>query len=61
MAMVTIYRSERVSVGCTQYREAKAKAESIAQTMRAQGGHATWQDEYNDYSARGVFTVTARA
>lgn len=60
--MTTIYKSERVTVGSPQYQAAKAQAERIAAQQRQVGkpGTVRWEDEYNDYSARGIFVVTSR-
>lgn len=60
--MITIYTSERVSIGSDTYRAAMAKAERIASQQRqvGKGGCVTWDDDYNDYSATGRFRVTAR-
>lgn len=60
---VQIFKSDRVTAGSVQYNEARAKAERIAAQQRQVGHNGTvhWQDEYNDYSVRGVFVVTATA
>lgn len=61
--MVTIYQSPRVVVGSADYAKARDQAERIAaqQRMVGAGGHARWDDDYNDTSATGRFVVTARA
>lgn len=61
--MVKVYESERVTVGSAAYQAERARAERIAQGIRADGGGAVcrWDDDYNDHSATGRFVVTGRA
>jgi hypothetical protein len=59
---VELYRSPRVTVGSPAHNAERAKAEHLTQQERIAGrGSVTrWDDEYNDYSARGTFVVTGR-
>lgn len=59
---VELYRSPRVVVGSSAYHAERDKAERMTQAERIAGrGSVTrWDDEYNDYSARGTFVVTGR-
>lgn len=49
-----MWKSERVSAGTESYTAAKREAQEMAKVYR---GRVEWQDEYNDYSVRGVFVV----
>jgi len=62
MAFALIYEGARVTVGSKEYDREKVAAEKAAAASRAagKGGHARWEDEYNDFSARGRFVVSGR-
>lgn len=61
--LVTVYTSNRVTVGSPEYRAAMVEAQGVASrhTVLGLGGYARWADDYNDHSATGRFIVTARA
>lgn len=61
--IVTIYKSETVTIGSPAYRQAMIKAQTIASQQRAvgKGGLDRWEDDYNDSRASGRFVVTARS
>lgn len=52
-----IWKSERVSMGSPEHAKAKAAAAAVA--AGKPGARADWRDDYNDYSATGVFVVVA--
>jgi len=57
-----LYRSPTVTVGSAAYHAEREKAErlSAAERIAGRGSVTRWDDEYNDYSAKGVFVVTGR-
>lgn len=50
------FRSERVTAGTRDYEDAKTLAQRHADS---QGGRVEWQDEYNDYSVRGIWVAVS--
>ena len=63
---MTLWKSDRVDLGTSEARAAKAEAAAHARNARVLYGaqfdgraRVEWRDEYNDNSARGVFAVVA--